>query len=141
MNSLENPFGEKSHQLPDGAWVSLRIVSNPLHSKWTCFWLQFITGKMCPAWYRVFPSGTVPPEWKPLKSAGAVDKQTGVGDYDSDKDAEEALRENEGKIGAARKLQPGRYIFQSKIRVGAEDVELTSIEFKVERGLSGFGRG
>jgi hypothetical protein len=70
-----------------------------------------------------------------------VDKQTGVGDYDSDKDAEEAQRENEGKCGAARKLRPGRYVFQSKIRVGVEEVELTSIEFNVERGLSGFGWG
>lgn len=133
--------GEKNHQLPDGSWVCLQIQSDPLQSKWTYFWITFVTGKVRPAWYRVFAVGAPPPEWQPMRPAGAVDKATGVEDDESDKDAQETVRENEGKTGAAKRLRPGRYVFQSKIRVGGEDVELTSVEFQVPRGPFGAGWG
>jgi hypothetical protein len=140
MSSLGSG-AERNHQLPDGSWVCLRIENDSLQSKWTYFWLTFVTGEVRPAWYRVFPLGTPPPEWQPLDPAAAVDKQTGVEDDESDKDAEETMRENEGKIGAAKRLRPGQYVFQSKIRVGADDVELTSVEFQVTRGPFGAGWG
>jgi len=132
---------EKNHQLPDGSWVCLQVHSDPLSSRWTHFWMIFVTGEVRPAWFRVFPVGTPPPEWQPMKAAGAVGKQTGVEDDESDKDAQETMRENEGKIGAAKRLRPGQYEFQSKIRVGAEDVELTSVEFQISRGPFGAGWG
>src|SRR5882724_3627485 len=97
----------KVHQLPDGSWVSLRVESDQLYSKWSYFWLTFTVGKVRPAWYRVFPVGTPPPEWKSMKAAEAVDKQTGV---EEDEEPEETERENEGKIGAAEKLPAGRYV-------------------------------
>ncbi len=139
-----SPLGfsyEKNHQLPDGSWVCLQIESDPVSSKWTHFWMTFVTGEIRPAWFRVFPVGTRPPEWQPMKPAGAVDKQTGIEDDESDKGAQETLRENEGKIGAAKRLRPGRYVFESKIRVGADDVEPTSVEFQVSRGPFGAGWG
>jgi len=129
----------KDHQLSDGSWVSLRVEGDQLYSKWSYFWLTFTVGKVRPAWYRVFPVGSPPPEWKPLKAAGVVDKQTGE-DAD-DEDPEETERENEGKIGAAKKLPPGRYVLQSKIRMDDQDLELSSIEFKVSRGPLGAGWG
>src|SRR4051812_46521408 len=98
-----SPLGsrvEKNHQLPDGSWVCVQVESDPVLGKSTYFWMTFVTGKIRPAWYRVFPVGTPPPEWRPMKQAGAVDKQTGVEDDESDKDAQETMRENEGKIGA-----------------------------------------
>jgi hypothetical protein len=133
--------GEKNHQLPDGSWVSLRIESDPFVSKWTYLWITFVTGKVRPAWYRVFPVGTLPGEWRRLKRAGAVDKQTGIEEADSDKEAEETRRENEGKVGAARELKAGRYVLQSKISVGETEVELTIVEFQVSRGVSDAGWG
>ena len=128
----------KDHQLPDGSWVSLRVESDQLYSKWSYFWLTYTVGKVRPAWYRVFPVGTPPPEWKSMKAAEAVDKQTGV---EEDEDPEETERENEGKIGAAEKLPPGRYVLQCKIGMDAQDLELSSIEFKVSRGPTGAGWG
>lgn len=138
---FDNPFAEKNHQLPDGSWVSLQIKSNIPFSRWTYVWICFVKGAVRPAWYRIFPAGTPPPEWKPLKPAGKVDKQTGAEEPDSENDAQEIKRANKGKIGVARKLRPGRYIVQSKIRVGTEDIELTSIEFQVGRNLSEAGWG
>ena len=91
--------------------------------------------------YRVFPVGTLPPEWKRMKSAGAVDRQTDVGEDDSDKDAEETRRENKGKFGAARRLAKERYILQTKICMEDREVELTSIEFEVFRSLRSAGWG
>ena len=132
---------EQSHQLPDGTWVSLKIDNDYLYTQWTYFWLTFLTGKMHPAWYRVFAVGTLPPEWKPMKPASAVDKQTGVEDDDSDKDAEETMRENAGKVGAARKLPKGRYVFESKIHVGDKEVELIGIEFEARRSVRSAGWG
>jgi hypothetical protein len=132
---------EQSRQLPDGSWVALRIENEYPYTEWTHFSLQFLTGQIHPAWYRVFPVGTLPPEWKEMEPASAVDKQTGVEEEDSDKDAEETLRENAGKIGAARKLRAGRYVFESKIQVGDKEVELTGIEFEARRGVSGAGWG
>lgn len=76
-----------------------------------------------------------------MKPAGAVDKQTGMDDFDSEKDAQERMRDNKGKIGVAKKLKPGRYILQSKIRVGSEDLELKSVEFQVSKGPFGAGWG
>ena len=137
--SLENPFAEKSHQLPDGSWVSLQIESDPLYSKWTCFWMTFVAGQIRPAWYRVFKAGAPPSEWQPMKPAAAVDKQTDV--EEDEEDPEETERENKGKLGAAKKLPAGRYVLQSKIRVGDEDVELTAIEFSVSRGPLSAGWG
>jgi hypothetical protein len=67
---------EQNHQLPDGTWLSLRIENDSLHTAWTCFWITFVVGEVRPAWYRVFPVGTPPPVWQPMKSAEAVDKQT-----------------------------------------------------------------
>ena len=138
---LRNPFAEQNHQLPDGGWVSLQIKSNPLYSRWTYFWIRFVTGEVRPAWYRVFPVGEPPSEWQPMQAAGEVDQQTGIGDDESDKDADETIRENKDRVGAAKRLQPGRYVLHSKIRVGAEDVELTSVEFQIARGPSGAGWG
>jgi len=132
---------EQSHQLPNGTWVSLRIENEYPYTDWYYFWLQFLTGEIHQAWYRVFPVGTPPPEWKPMKPAAAVDEQTGAGDDDSDKDAEETMRENKGKIGAARKLGKGRYVFESKIHVGDKEVELVGIEFEVRRGVRSAGWG
>ena|SRR2546430_687171 len=138
-----NPIGpaEENHQLPDGSWVSLRTENDPLYSQWSYFWITFVTGKIRPAWYRVFPAGTPPPEWRPMKPAGAVDKQTGVEEDESDKDAEQTMRDNEGKVGAARKLAKGRYVLQAKIRVGDGEVELASIEFEVSRSPRSAGWG
>ena len=133
--------GEHNHQLPDGSWVCLRIQNDPWQSRWTLFWVTFVTGEVRPTSYRVFPAGTEPPEWKLMKPAAMVDKQTGIEDDESDKDAEETMRENEGKIGAARRLRPGKYVLQSKIRVGTDDVELTSVEFEVSLGPYGAGWG
>jgi hypothetical protein len=76
-----------------------------------------------------------------MKPAGAVENQIDPADEDSDKDAEETARENEGKVGAARKLKKGRYAFESKITVGDKEVELASIEFEVSRGVAGAGWG
>jgi hypothetical protein len=132
---------EQSHQLPDGSWVSLRIENEYPYTEWYYFWIQFLTGQTHPAWYRVFAAGTSPPEWKPMEPASAVDKQTGVEEEDSDKDAEETLRENAGKIGAARKLRKGRYVFESKVQVGDKELELIAIEFETRRGVSGAGWG
>jgi hypothetical protein len=141
-----NPLGpgnstEQSHQLPDGSWISLQVENEYPYTQWTYFWIKFLTGKVYPAWYRVFPVGTIPPEWKPMKPAGAVDNQIAPEDEDSDKDAEETARENIGKVGAARKLKKGRYAFESKITVGDKEVELASIEFEVSRGVAGAGWG
>jgi len=132
---------EQTHQLPNGSWVSLRIENDYLYTEWTHFWVRFLDGKVHPAWYRVFALGSVPPEWKAMKSVAAVDKQTGVEDDDSDKDAEETLRENKGKVGAVRKLPKGRYVLESKIRVGDQEVELVSIEFEVARSPRSAGWG
>lgn len=138
---MANPFSEKNHQLPDGSWVCLQVESDPLRSQWTYIWITFVTGKVRPAWYRVFPAGAAPPEWRPMKSWRTVDKHTGIEDAESDKDAQETMRENEGKIGAAKKLRPGRYVLQARIHLGDEDVELASVEFEVARGPLGAGWG
>jgi hypothetical protein len=132
---------EQSHQLPDGSWVSLRVENDYLYDERSYFWLKFLNEKIYPAWYRVFPVGAPPPQWKPMKPAKGVDGQGGAEDEDSDKDAEETMRENAGKVGAARKLSKGRYVFQSKIRVQNEDVELTSVEFDVSRSPRSAGWG
>jgi hypothetical protein len=133
----KNPFRERNHQLPDGSWVSLRIKCDSLRSEWTYFWITFVTGKVRPTWYRVFPAGTPPPQWRLMKSAGAVDPELGPGAAESEHDAQEIRRENKGRIGARKRLQPGRYVVQSKIRVGEEEIELTSVEFEVSRGPLG----
>ena len=111
----------------------MRVENDYLYTEWTHLWMTFLNGRVHPAWYRVFPVGSMAPEWKPMKSAAAVDKQTGVGEDDSDKDAEETIRENKGKVGAARKLPSGRYVWESRIRAGDKEVELISIEFDVAR--------
>lgn len=132
---------EQSHQLPNGSWVSLRVENDYLYTEWTHLWLKFLDGKVHPAWHRVFLVGTAPPEWKPMDSAAAVHKQTGVEEDESDKDAEDSIRENAGKIGAARKLPKGRYVWETKIRVGNKEVKLIGIEFEVARSPRSAGWG
>ncbi|MEY2428136.1 MAG: hypothetical protein QOJ40_1021 [Verrucomicrobiota bacterium] len=127
--------------MPNGTWVTLQVESDYLHSEWTNFWLLFHAGGIHPSSYRVFLVGTLPPKWRRMKSARAAYTQMGVGDDDSDKDAQETLRENAGRIGAAGKLPEGRYVLQSKVRLGDEDVELTSIEFEVARSPRSAGWG
>jgi len=135
-----NELRETSHQLPDGSWVALRLECDPLYSEWTCFWLTFIVGKIRPASYRVFRVGTQPPEWKLMKPAKAVDKQTDPDD-DLDEDPEETARHNMGKVGAARKLSKGRYVLQCKVAAATGEVELPSVAFEVHRGPHAAGWG
>jgi hypothetical protein len=142
MSSIgSDNFPEQSHQLPDGSWVSLRLDNDYLHTEWTSFSLTFLTGEVQPAFYRVFPAGTQPPDWKPMNPAGEVDHEMDMGDDDSDKDAEETARHSAGKIGAARKLPKGRYVFESKIRVGGQEVQLRAIEFEIRRSPRSAGWG
>jgi hypothetical protein len=136
-----NPIGsdnppEQSHQLPDGTWVSLKVDNDYLYTEWTSFWLTFLTGKVRPAWYRVFPADALPSDWEPMKAAAVVDDQMGMGDDDSD-----TARDNVGKVGAARKLSRCSYVFQSKIRVGDREIELPTIDFEIRRSPRTAGWG
>src|SRR2546422_2049342 len=131
---LGDELPTKGYQLPDNSWVLLEVESDYRHSEWSYFWVSFAEGGVRLAWYRVFQVGTMPPEWRPMKPVEKVLERTGVGDDDDDEDPDETKREREGKIGSAEKLPMGRYVLQAKIRVGAEDVELKGIEFRVKGG-------
>src|SRR5579872_3853835 len=129
-----NPLGEdwpsQSYRLPDQSIVRLNVASDSRLSEWSYFWLEFYSGDIRPAWYRVFEKGKQPTEWRPLRSSvKQVLKQTDVDD--DDEDPRDAQQERKGKFGAAEKLLAGQYLLEMKLGQGDDEHELDAVAFKV----------
>jgi hypothetical protein len=77
-------------------------------------------------WYRAFPVGQTPGDWKPMKSAYAILKERGF----ADDPAVLCERPDDNQLGAAEKLPKGEYILQAKIRIGRKVIEVAGITFR-----------
>jgi hypothetical protein len=119
-----------SFELARGIWMNLWASGDSRGTRitaWSFFWASFAMHKLPKTWYRVYPIGKTPGDWRPMKPGASVLEETGFAD-DPDVLAEPP---NDNLLGAAENLPKGVYVLQVKVRIGRKNVEVPGVTFRV----------
>ena len=118
-------------ELAQGIWMSLWACGDSRGTRisaWSFFWASFEMQKLPKTWYRVYPIGKAPGDWKPMKSVAAVFEDTGF----ANDPAVLAEPPADNQLGAAEKLPRGVYVLQAKVRIGRKNVDVPGVTFRVK---------
>jgi hypothetical protein len=132
METIHSDRGE--WHVPDRLHVTAWTSGDIREDKPVYFWATPDEDLASPIFYRAYPEGGEPGDWRPMRTSAEVFAETGF--EDDEEDDEEDLT-----IGAAEILPVGIYRLELKVDLHGEPVLLTGVRFEVASRAAPKGGG